>query len=86
MIKRVLMLVNIITNDKYLNDTIRVEQRYDDRHYTVRIDDADESCTINIAIAEDYSIAICEVLCDNNMYDDSYFVFNADNTYTIAYK
>ena len=86
MINRVLMMINTITNDAYLDTTIRVEQRYDDRHYTARIDDADESCTINVAIAEDYSIAICEVLCDNKMYDDSYFVFYADNTYTVAYK
>ena len=83
------MLHTIFENQDLEEDDIIIEYLYKD-HYKVTLIDTDASynCTVNIAIGQ-YS-AVCEVLPDDKMCDESYFIFQYQQSipmhYEIIYK
>ena len=80
------MLHTIFENQDHEEDDVTIEYLYKDHYKVTLIDteatellgDTSYNCTVNIAIGQ-YS-AICEVLPDDKMCDESYFVFQYQQT------
>lgn len=90
------MIHAIFENQDHEADEVVIEYLYKD-HYKVRLTDVEATellgdtsynCTVNIAIGQ-YS-AVCEVVPDDRMCDESYFVFqyqqNMPMHFEIIYK
>ena len=86
------MINAIFENNDHEEDEILIEYLYEG-HYKVRLVDilstellVDDryNCTVNIAIGD--KIAVCEVLPDDKICDESYFVFQYNQSIPMHFE
>jgi len=86
------MIYEIFCNQDHEEDEVTIEYLYKD-HYRVRLVDVEATellgdtsynCTVNIAIG--FYSAVCEVVPDDRMCDESYFVFQYRQNIPMHYE